>query len=146
MAVTINFYNHFVEYTMEGGIDIDGDTHDVILMNSSHTFSATDNAKADISANEISTANGYTQGAETLASVTWTESSGTGTFDAADSVWAASGGNIGPATDAVIYSETSSSPEADLLMCSIDFDGAQTAGDGTNFKLTYNGSGIFTVA
>ena len=145
MAVTINFYNKFLEYAQEGVIDVDSDTWDIILMNSSHVFTATHDRKSDISANEIATANGYTQGAKTLASVTSGETGGTYTFDAADITWTASGGSIGPATDAVIYSETATSP-ADALMCSIDFDGAQTAGDGTEFKITFNASGIYTIS
>ena len=144
MVVSINFYNQFELNVHQGDIDCDGDTFDVILMNTSHVFTATHTAKADIAANEIAAGSGYTQGAETLASVTLNESGGTLTFDAADSVWTASGGSI-VASDAVIYSETAINP-TDPLMCSIDFDGNQTAGDGTDFKITYNASGIFTVA
>ena len=149
MPVSINFYDKFVLYFGEGGIDLDGDTFDIILMNSTHSFAQANTNKADIAANEIRTDNGYTQGAKTLASVTWAESSGTITFDAADTVWAASGGPIpssGDCTDAVIYSETSTSPSADLLMCSIDFGQAVSAGSGTNFQITYNASGIFTIS
>ena len=142
MAVTINFYNEFVHHVGLGVIDLDSDTFDIILMNTSHTFTATHATKSQISANEIATANGYTQGAEVLASVTWTESSGTATFDAADSSWTASGGSI-TASDGVIYSETAA---ADELMCSIDFDGSQSAGDGTDFIVSYNASGIFTIS
>ena len=149
MAVSINFYDKFVLYFGEGGIDLDGDTFDIILMNSTHAFTQANTNKADIAANEIPTNNGYTQGAEVLASVTWTESGGVATFDAADSVWTASGGSIpssGDCTDAVIYSETSTSPSADLLMCSIDFGQAESAGNGTNFQITYNAGGIFTIS
>lgn len=143
MAVTINFYAKFIEFQGDNTIDLDTDTFDIILMNSSHTFNSANTVKADISANELSTANGYTQGAKTLASITWSESGGTTTFDAADVTWTASGGSIGPADDAVIYSETAGSDE---LMCSIDFDGSQTAGNGTDFKVTFNASGIFTIS
>jgi len=144
MAVSINFYDQFLEYLGDSGIDADNDVFDIILMDTSHTFTQTNTKKADIAANEISTANGYTQGAKTLGSVTWTEASTTLTFDAADVTWTASGGSI-VASDAVIYSETSTSPDDDLLMCSIDFDGEQTAGTGTNFVITFNASGIFTI-
>lgn len=145
MAVSINFYDQFIEFMGDGGIDMDGDTFDIILMDTNHTFAQANTKKADISANEISTQFGYTQGAKTLASVTWANSGGTITFDAADVTWTASGGAIA-ASDGVIYSETSSSPDADLLMCSIDFDGNQSAGDGTTFVITFNGSGIFTIS
>lgn len=146
MAVTINFYDHFVEYTMEGGQDIDGDDYVIILLNSSHVFTSTHNDYTDISANELATANGYTQKDYSLASITWTESSGTVTWDAADVTWTASGGDIGPADDAVVFDETATAPVADTLVCSVDFGGSQTAGSGTNFVITWNGSGIFSIA
>ncbi len=144
MAVIINFYNQFIEYVGDGGIDLDTDTFKLELYNSSHVFTAANNDRADISANALATANGYTNPGQNLTSVTWTESAGTLTFDAADTTWTASGGSIA-ADDGVIYSDTSTVPAADLLMCSIDFDGTQTAGDGTNFLVSYNASGIFTI-
>lgn len=147
-VVSINFYDKFIEYVGDGGIDLDTDAFDIILMNSTHVFTSTHTNKANISANEIPTNNGYTQGAEALASITWVESSGVLTWDAADAVWTASGGPIpssGDCTDAVIYDEDATAPSADLLVCSIDFGQAESAGDGTNFQITFNGSGIFTV-
>lgn len=47
-----------------------------------------------------------------------------------------------PADDGVIFSDTAGSDE---LCYSIDFDGSQTAGDGTDFIITFNVSGIFTL-
>lgn len=150
MAVTINFYDKFIEYVGDGGIDLDSDTFTIILMDSSHAYTSTDTSLASLGGkpptNELATGNGYTQDAETLGSVTWTESGGTLTFDAADASWTASGGSIGPADDGVIYDESATTPAADLLMCSIDFDGSQTAGDGTDFIVSFNASGIFTIS
>ncbi len=143
MAVSINFYDQFVEFMGDGGIDMDTDTFEIILLNSSHTFTQANTALANVTANQLATNFGYTQDDEALTSVTWAQpSGGTTRFDAADTTWTASGGDIGPAFDAVIYSDTSTSPSADLLICSIDFDGTQTAGNGTNFVITYNASGI----
>jgi len=147
MAVSINRYDKFPEYFGDGTIDLDTDTFDIILMNSTHVFTATNTIKANISANEIPTGNGYTQGAETLASVTWVESSGVLTWDAADASWTASGGAIptsGDCTDAVIYDETATAA-VDALCYSIDFGQAESAGNGTDFNITFNASGIFTL-
>lgn len=36
-------------------------------------------------------------------------------------------------------------PAADLLVCDIDFGADETAGDGTDFKITFNAGGIFTI-
>lgn len=148
MAVTINRYNKFPEYFGDNTMDLDADTFTIILMNSTHVFTATNTVLADVSANEIPTGNGYTQQAKNLASVTWTESSGILTFDAADVTWTASGGPIpasGDCTDAVIYDNTPASP-LDPLCYSIDFGQAESAGDGTNFNINFNASGIFTLS
>ena len=144
---TINFYNQFLEFAMDGGIDMDSDTWTIILLNSSHVFTAANTNLSQITANQLATANGYTQNAKNLTSVTWSQpTAGTTRFDSADISWTASGGSIGPADDAAIYSDTSTVPSADLLMCSIDFLGSETAGAGTDFLITVNASGYFEVS
>lgn len=142
MAVTINFYDKLVEYLGDGTMDMDGDSFKLALMDSSHTFTSTNSVWADVSANDLGTANGYTAAGQALTTPTWVESSGTITFDAVDVTWTASGGSIA-ADDGVLYDDTPTSP-ADPLICSVDFDGTQTAGDGTDFVVAWNASGIFT--
>lgn len=144
MAVTINPYNKFGEYFGDSTIDLDGDTFKLALMGVAHTYTAANNAWADVSANEIASANGYTTPGQNLTSVTWVEAAGTVTWDAADVTWTASGGSIA-ASDGVIYDDTTTVP-ADALCFSVDFDGLQTAGDGTPFNVNWNASGIFTLA
>ena len=146
MAVIVGFYNKFIEYVGDGGIDLDNDTFKMELYNSNHQFTAVDDRRSQIQANSLATANGYTSPGKNLTSVTWIEAAGTLTFDAADTVLTASGGIIGIAGNAVIYSDTATVPAADLLMCSINFDGNQSAGDTTDFKIIYNASGIFTIS
>ncbi len=145
MPVTINRYNKFPEYFGDNGIDLDDDTFKIELYNSSHVFAAANDRRSDISANALGTAFGYTSPGQDLTAVTWVESAGVITFDAADNSWTASGGPIGPADDSVIYSDTSTVPAADLLSYSIEHNAPETAGDGTDFKHTFNASGIFTV-
>lgn len=149
MAVTINIYNHLSELMGDATIDLDADSFAVMLMNSSHTFTATNTIRTDVSANQIATANGYTQATgggtgKLLTSVTWNRSGGTTTFDSADISWTASGGSIA-ADDLVAFDDTTTSP-ADALMWSVDFDGTQTAGDGTAFNVNVHASGWFTSA
>ncbi len=151
MVVSINRYNKWPEYFGDNTVDLDGDQLFQMLMNSSHVFTATHTIRTDVSANQIATGSGYTQATggltgEELASITWVESSGTVTFNAADTTWTASGGSIGPATDLVLFDDTAGAPAVDALAYSIDFDASETAGDGTNFVITWNGSGIFTVS
>lgn len=144
MAVTVSFYNNFVEDVGRGRINMASDTFKIALVNS-YTFDATDADYAALSG-QLSTSHGYTSPGATLASVTWAFGSGVTKWDAADVTWSASGGSIGPATGAVIYSDTSSSPTNDRLVLYIDFGASQTAGDGTDFKITFNASGIFTIS
>jgi len=143
--VAISFYNQFMEFVGDNGIDLDNDSFRVELALDPHVFTAADQARASISANTKATANNYTNPGNLLVNVTWVESAGTITFDADDNTWGASGGSI-TASNAVIYSDTSTAPFVDLLMCNIDFAGIQSAGDGTDFKITFNASGIFTIS
>lgn len=144
MAVTINAYNSFVEYLGDNTCDLDDDTFKAELYNSSHVFNAANTVRADVSANALATNFGYTNPGQNLTQ-TWGQTGGTATFDATDTTWTASGGSIGPADDCVIYDDTPSGP-VDPLAFSIDFGGSQTAGDGTDFKITYHTNGIFTIS
>jgi len=144
---TMNLYDGIIEHAVEGNSDWDTDAFKAILMNATHAFAKADVAKATINANQIATANGYTQDTEALASVTVTQpTGGTTRFDCADISWTASGGSIGPTTDCVIYNDTSTVPGADNLICSIDFESSETAGDGTDLLITINASGILEVS
>lgn len=143
MAASLTFYNSFREYVADGTIDLDTHTFKVMLVASGYTPSAAHTVKADVT-NELSTANGYTAGGATLGSVTWGHSGGTATFDAADTVWTASGGSI-VARYAVIYDDTAASDE---LVCYILLDTTPadvTTTAGNTLTLQWNGSGIFTI-
>lgn len=145
MAASITFYHSFKEYIADGTIDLDTHTFKVMLCSSSYATSAsTHTVKADVT-NELSTANGYTAGGATLGSVTWAQSGGTATFDAADTTWTASGGPI-TARYAVIYDDTAASDElvAYILLDTTPAD--VTATDGNTLTLQWNASGIFTLA
>lgn len=143
--VAISFYNQFMEFVGDNGIDLDDDIFKIELIQDPHVFTAADQARASVSANAMATANNYTNPGNLLTSVTWASSGSTQTFDADDSTWNASGGSI-TSSNAVIYSDSSTAPFTDLLMCNIDFAGIQSAGDGTDFKITFNSSGIFTIS
>ena len=151
MVVTLSFYNQFMEFVGDhagatAGIDLNNDSFFIELYNGTHSFNATHTARASISANALGTAFGYTNPGEALTSVAWTSAGAVQTWDAADKTWTASGGSIGPAEHAVIYDDTSVTPSVDLLMCNIAFGQPETAGDGTDFKITFNGSGLFTIS
>ncbi len=150
MVVSINRYNKWVEYFGDNTVDLDADQLFHMLMNATHVFTATQTIRTDVSANQIATGSGYTQATggltgKELGTITWVEAAGVITFDALDTTWAASGGSIGPADDCVLFDDTTTAV-VDALAYSIDFGGSETAGDGTDFKITWNGSGIFTAS
>lgn len=144
MAASISFYNSFREFLADGTIDLDTHTFKVMLVSSAYTFSAAHTVKANIT-NELATANGYTAGGAALGSVTWGHTGGTATFDAADTVWTASGGSI-TASRAVIYDDTATNKElvASVLLDTTPADVTATAGN--TLTLQWNASGIFTLS
>lgn len=147
MAVQILFYDKLAELIGDSTIDLDAAAHWYhMLVTSAFAFVANEELRSDVT-EELSTANGYTAtdgvtAGEVLASPTWVEVTGTVTFDAADTTWAATGAGI-TASDVVLFDTTPTSP-LNALCLSVDFDGNQTAGAGTNFLIAWNGSGLFT--
>lgn len=148
MAASLTFYQSFREYVADGTIDLDTDTFKVTLHSSSYTPNAgTHTVYADLT-NELSTASGYTNGGDALGSVTWNRSGGTVTFDAADTVWTASGGSI-TARYAVIRKDGTANAIVSPLICYILLDTTPadvTATTGNTLTLQWNGSGIFTLS
>lgn len=145
MAASITFYNGWKLNISE--VVPRTATFKVTLHSSSYTFAATHNVYADLT-NELSTANGYTNTGQALASVSWTQSSGTATFDAADTVWTASGGSI-VARRAVIRAVGTFNSLVDPLVASILLDTTPadvTTTTGNTLTLQWNASGIFTLA
>ena len=109
-----------------------------MITNSSTPNFDTHDDWSDLSGNEVSGTN-YSAGGVALASVTLTGSSGTITFDAADSSWSTS--TISNARAAVIYDDTLS---GDKLICLVNFGADYSSANGT-FSITWNASGIFTL-
>lgn len=146
MAASISFYNSFREYIGDGTIDLDTDTFKVALVSSSYTFSAAHTVWADASANEISNA-GYTAGGATLGTISWSHSSGTATFDAADTTWTATSTSL-VARRAVIYKSGTANSITNPLIASVllDTTPADVTVTATNvLTLAWNASGILTI-
>ena len=118
---------------------MDAHTFKVMLVNSPAPV-ATNTVKADLT--EISAGNGYSAGGTALASVTSSESAGTYTFDAADLVFTASGGAIGPFRYAVLYNKTAAS---DNLIGWWDYGSSISLNDTETLTIVFGGSGIFTL-
>lgn len=139
MAVSISLYNHTAKLFAEGSNAV-GDTYKVKLLTAA-TFDASHTTLAATGGTETTGANGYTTGGQSLANVAVTTvSTNDAKFDADDLTWSASGGSISAAYG-IIYNDTDAD---DPPLAFIDFDGSQSAGDGTDFKIVWNASGIFT--
>lgn len=135
---TISLYNHTARRFADGSNAV-GDTYKVRLM-SAATFNATHTTLAATSGTEVANANGYTTGGATLSGVTVTTTNNDAAFDANDVTWTASGGSIS-AVAAILYNDTDTD---DPPLAFIDFGGTETADSGSDFKLVWNASGIFT--
>jgi hypothetical protein len=143
MAVTISLYNHTAARFASGANAV-GDTYKVKLLTAA-TFNATHTTLAATGGTEVTNGNGYTTGGATLANAAVTTvNTNEAKFDADDVTWAASGGAI-TASFAILYNDADAD---DPPVAFIDFDGAETAGTGTDFKIIWNANGIvtFTVA
>lgn len=145
-AATITFYTSFKKWMADGTFDLDTNTFKVSLHTSSYSPNAsTHTVYADLT-NELPTANGYTNGGQTVAA-TWTGTS-TVTFDLADADWTASGGSI-TARYAVIRASGTLNGHVDPLVAYVLLDSAPadvTATDTNHLIVQWNASGVFTLA
>lgn len=146
-------YNQAKEFIGDGTIDLDaGDAYfSVVLLTSSYTPALTHSTYADISGAEVANGSGYTTGGDICASTTWTESSGTVTFDSADPTWTASGGSIVARYAALVHIAAGSGvPQAtDKLIAYMLMDNAPanvTAVDGADLSIVLPSGGYFTVS
>lgn len=134
-------YNSFKAYIMDGSIDLDTDTIDVMLVTSSYTPDQDlHEDKADVT-NEVS-GTGYTAGGQALASkaVTIDDTDNEGVFDAADVTWSSS---TITARGAVIYKDTGTAATS-LLVCYLDFTSDQSSSAG-DFTIQWNSEGILNL-
>jgi hypothetical protein len=139
VAVTVSLFNHTAKRFADGA-NAPGDTYKVALY-TAVTFDATDTTLADVTKTEVADGDGYTTGGVALTGVAVTTVSTNGAkFDADDASWSATGSGI-TASYAIIYNDTDAD---DPPVALIDFDGSEFAGDGTDFLIVWNASGIFT--
>jgi len=104
-----------------------------IMLSNTAPNTTTGQVKADIT--EISAGNGYTAGGTALTSLTWTKSGGTATLAAANLVFTASGGSIGPFTHGVLYNDSQTTPVKPLIWTAAE-SGAITLANGESYTIT----------
>lgn len=137
--------------------DIDTDAHKVVLYDNNITPDNTVSSAASGYTGGIWTATGggsgtnqvyqagqWAQGGVSLASVTWTVSSATVTFDAADTASGAAA-TLSNVYGAYIYDDTLTSPVADQGICFNYFGGVNSVTAGT-LTVVWNASGIAAFA
>lgn len=124
--------------------DLSTETYVCVLVTNSYTPAPnTDTLWSSVSANELTTAGGYTAGGVVVASETMTLATATSTFTSASPAWTTF--TAGPFRYAVIVRRASGSLAAgDLLLAYVDLTGSGSiSGTGGTFTLTISGSGIF---
>lgn len=137
---TYNKFRSFVEYLNEGVINCETDQFTVALCATANAPVNTNTVLANLT--EIS----YTNlSSRNLTKTTSSQTAGTYTLDFNDLVLTASGGAVAAFQYVVIYDNTPTSP-ADPLVCWFDYGSALTLADGESLTLTFNASGLYTLA
>ena len=154
MAVTVSVYNQAAALFAQGGINASGtftqpetaDTYKVKLYtNTTPPFTAADVNMASLSGGtytEVSTTGtGYST--LTLTGVTVTQSSNDAILDANDASWTAGTSAIA-ATYAILYRGSKTGDLIDRPLLHVNFGQLETAAPGTDFKIVWSASGIFS--
>lgn len=136
-------YNAFKKYIMNGSIDLDTDTINVMLVTSTYTPDQDTHEFRDDITNEVS-GTGYSAGGSALAgkAVTADNTDNEGVFDANDVSWTTS---TITARAAVLYKARGGASSADELICYIDFGSDKISTAGT-FTIAWNAEGILNLA
>lgn len=132
MAVTATLSNHFLYQRDNKEIDWDADTFKAILCTDSFTFNRDTHATLSDITNQLATNYGYTQNNKTVtvSSVTENDTDDRSDVVIADVSWPASGGDIGPFRNMIVYDDTTSD---DTVVGCIDFGVNITIPDGSTF-------------
>lgn len=135
-------FNSFKRDIMNGAIDLDTDTVNVMLVTSSYTPDIDAHTKRSDITNEVS-GTGYSAGGSALAgkTVAVDNTDDEGVFDANDLSWATS---TITARGAVLYKARGGASSADELICYIDFGSNITSTAGT-FLITWAAEGILNL-
>lgn len=143
-ASAFTLYSNAVLELTKGQMNLSSDTFIMALINNSYTPAPdTDALWSAVSANELSTASGYTAGGVVLASETDTLTTATVKFTATSPSWTSF--SAGPFRYGVIARRAGGSlVSGDLLLCYSDLSGGGTiTGSGGTYTITISASGIF---
>ena len=140
----LTVFEEFVDQIGEEQHKFDSDTLKLGLIDNTAAPTAADATPtwSDYSANEVSTAGGYTANGETLTNVSWSEADGTATLDADDVELAQNGSGFTDAYYGILYNDTNGT---DMAIAFVDLGGPVSEQDGP-ITISWNASGILTVA
>lgn len=144
-------YDKAKQYLADGTIDLDATSDWKMALfqstSNANTLTNTVDVYGDLT-NEVANGSGYLTGGSAITGVTWTEASGTVTFDCDNVVWTASGGTI-TARFAVIYKNATVNSVVKPLLCVCLLDTAPadvSATSGNTLTIQINASGVFTLS
>ena len=134
-----------------GAVDLTAADHfRVALVASTYTPDLTNSTWNDVTADELATANGYTQGGFGIAQ-TWTNAAGVETFDSDNPTWTASNGDIAARYAVLVHDAngdgTLATTDKLIAYCLLDTTPADvTATDGNAFVIQIASTGYFTLS
>ncbi len=138
---TYQKFNQAVEYMADGVYNFSTDTFKIALTTNASAPVATNSVLADLTQISYTNLSGHDTG---YTATTHAQSSGTFTFDLADIVLTASG-PVATFRWIVLYDDTPTSP-ADPLVAYFDYGSDLTMANGETLTITWNASGVFTLA
>lgn len=139
----VTIFEEFAENIGGSDHNFSSDTLKLGLIDNTAAPTAADATPAwsDYSANEVSTAGGYTANGETLANVSWSEASGVATLDADNVSLSQNGSGFTDAYWGIIYNDTHAS---DAAIGFVELGGPVSEQAGP-VAINWNASGILTV-
>lgn len=135
-------YNSFADEVSKGGHNLQTAVFKLALTNTAPTV-ASDTVWNTTVAPAPAAANGYSAGGNTLTTSSASTTSGTFKLVLADSVFTASGGQIGPFRYAILYNSSASNK----LVGYYDYGSSLTLNDTETFTADFdNTNGVLTIA
>ena len=139
MTVAKTLSNKFIFELGRGGIDFENDAFRLILMNDTYAFDrASHDSYGDISSQELSTGNGYTQGGvELVTKEAWGQDNNENkSFISWENVTITADGNsVGPTKSSVLMRYDSVTPANSLIVGCIDYGDPVTIPDDLSMQL-----------
>jgi hypothetical protein len=142
-AGDVTIFEEFAEMLAQETFNFDSDTLKLGIIDNTTPPTAADATPrwGDYSANEVSTAGGYTANGETLANVSWSEADGVATLDADNVSLAQDGSGFTDAYWGIIYDDDAANDEA-IGFVELGGPVSEQAGP---VAVNWNASGILTV-